>query len=185
MRCGQHSLWRIGAARCLDAVSLRVVGFILDSVIVPSSLQVRVRSYGCASSSSSWRLALRCFQSPLVPPGAEEKWQRLPILLRRSSGAAPGHNRWGVGERRLPAKSHGRNMECLLAGALLPRKVQAGASLCRGLRLIRGDHSGHRSKPQGGVIQAGIWCKSRDPLAKCGHTAGRTSGTVGMLGPVS
>ena len=86
------ALWRIGAARCHGAVSLGVGGFILE----PSSLQVRARSYGYPFSSSSWRLALRCSQSPLVLPGAEGKWQwqslrslALPFLVRRTSGAVP------------------------------------------------------------------------------------------------
>ena len=54
MRCGQHSLLRIGASRCLDAVSLEVGGFILDSVVVPISVQVRVRSCGYAFRGEVW-----------------------------------------------------------------------------------------------------------------------------------
>ena len=54
MRCGQHALLRIGAARFLDAFSLGAGGFNLDSVVVLGSTQVQVRSHGCAFRGVVW-----------------------------------------------------------------------------------------------------------------------------------
>ena len=82
---------------------------------------------------------------------------------------APGHNRWGVAETPLPAKSQGRNMDCLFtllspsavvrcilrAGAPYPRKARADCAESVVTSGVTSPNSG------GGEIQPGSCAKAR------------------------
>ena len=154
-------------ARCLDAVSLRVGGFILGSVVVPSSMQVRARSYGYAFRGVVWYDLLvwvdTVFALLAVAYWLFSKFARAPdpargrgdmphtafgvgglvcsllyavhemLFLGPCTDAvhgAPDHNRWGVTETPVPAKSQGRNVDRSFKSPA-PRTVAECSLMCR------------------------------------------------------